>query len=230
MAQRSTSASTPAKRIPTLRAKPARREAADDSRENILQVATREFTEKGLSGARVDDIAERTNTSKRMIYYYFRSKSGLFRAVLERCYTQVRQIDESLRLDALAPEAALQELVRVSFDYHHRHPDLVRLLMSENLDLGVHIGNSPIIKQRSRTIIAMLRQLIERGVAAGAFRADLDPVDLHMAINALCFYSVSNGYTFGRIYQRDMNSPASVAAQSALVMDIIRRWCRPLSG
>ena len=55
----------------------------DRTKANILEVATHEFSEKGLSGARIDEIAERTRTSKRMIYYYFESKEGLYRAVLE---------------------------------------------------------------------------------------------------------------------------------------------------
>ena len=210
--------------MPAPRAGRASNAPADDSRENILQVATREFTEKGLSGARVDEIAERTDTSKRMIYYYFGSKNGLFRAVLERCYTHVQEIYDSLDLDALGPAEALQELVRASFDYHHKHPDLVRLLMSANLDLGVHVGKSSIIKQRSRRIIALLRRLLERGSASRALRSDLDPVDVHMSINALCFYSVSNGYTFGRIYQRDMTSHAALAARREVVVEIITRW------
>ena len=45
---------------------------------DILEVATREFAEKGLAGARIDEIAEATRTSKRMIYYYFGSKEGLY--------------------------------------------------------------------------------------------------------------------------------------------------------
>ena len=50
---------------------------------NILEVATREFSDKGLAGARIDEIAAATRTSKRMIYYYFGSKEGLYVAVLE---------------------------------------------------------------------------------------------------------------------------------------------------
>jgi AcrR family transcriptional regulator len=199
---------------------------AESSRENILAVATQEFSEKGLSGARVDEIAERTNTSKRMIYYYFRSKEGLYRAVLERCYTHVRQIDTSLDLDSLPPERALGELVRVTFDYHNAHPDFVRIVMNENIHQGAHISHVPSIKSRSRTVITMLRRLLERGVAEGKFRADIDPVELHMSISALSFFNVSNRYTFGTIFQRDLTSAAAVRAHRNVVVDIIERWCR----
>ncbi len=56
---------------------------------NILEVATAEFADKGLAGARIDEIAALTHTSKRMIYYYFGSKEGLYLAVLEEAYRRV---------------------------------------------------------------------------------------------------------------------------------------------
>ena len=58
----------------------------------ILDVATKKFAEKGLSGGRIDEIAAATNTSKRMIYYYFGSKEGLYVAVLEAAYRRMRAI------------------------------------------------------------------------------------------------------------------------------------------
>ena len=62
----------------------------DRTRAEILDVATQEFAEHGYSGARVDEIAERTRTTKRMIYYYFGSKEELYTAVLERAYAEIR--------------------------------------------------------------------------------------------------------------------------------------------
>ena len=64
----------------------------------ILKVATTEFADKGLAGARIDEIAEATSTSKRMIYYYFGSKDGLYVAVLEAAYGRMREIETNLHL------------------------------------------------------------------------------------------------------------------------------------
>ena len=50
----------------------------------ILAAARREFSAKGISGARVDAIAARAKVNKRMLYYYFESKEGLFREILRR--------------------------------------------------------------------------------------------------------------------------------------------------
>jgi AcrR family transcriptional regulator len=196
------------------------------ARADILAVATEEFAEKGLSGSRVDEIAERTNTVKRMIYYYFGSKEGLYRAVLERAYEEIRSLESQLDLDAMPPEEGLRELVRATFDYHNKHPDFVRLVMNENIHHGDHIGHLSNIKARNRTVISMLQKLIERGIAKRKFRKDLDPIDVHMSMSALCFYNVSNRYTFSKIFEKDMVSPKAVAARREIVVDMMDRWCR----
>jgi AcrR family transcriptional regulator len=203
---------------------------AEASRADILAVATREFSEKGLSGARVDEIAERTNTSKRMIYYYFGSKEGLYRAVLERCYGHIRMSESSMNLDSLPPDEALKQLVRHTFDYHNMHPDFVRLVMNENIHHGAHIGEVTSIRTRNKTVVSALRSLLERGVKAGVFRPDIQPVELHMTISALCFYNVSNRYTFSRIFEHDMTSASAVAGRRETVVDIISRWCAASPG
>ena len=91
---------------------------------DILEVATSEFANKGLSGARIDEIAAATRTSKRMIYYYFGSKEGLYIAVLEDAYRRMRAIESDLHLEDLPPEDALRRLVGFTFDHHDGNPDL----------------------------------------------------------------------------------------------------------
>jgi AcrR family transcriptional regulator len=218
-------ANSPASPSSRAKGKTGRTNNAEASRTEILSAATREFSEKGLSGARVDEIAERTKINKRMIYYYFESKDGLYRAVLERCYGHIRMSESAMDLESLSPEDALRKLVRHTFDYHSMHPDFVRLVMNENIHQGAHIGSIPSIKTRNRHVLARLRALLDRGIEAGCFRGDLDPVELHMSISALCFYNVSNRYTFSRIFERDMSSPEAVAARREVVVDMIMRWC-----
>ncbi|MAN12944.1 MAG: TetR family transcriptional regulator [Sphingomonadaceae bacterium MED-G03] len=199
---------------------------AEETRFNILEVATAEFADKGLSGARIDEIAERTNSSKRMIYYYFGSKEGLYRAVLERAYTAVREVDADNRRDDLDPDAALRDVVGVTFDYHNQHPEFVRLVMNENILRGAHVGEVPGIRERNRKVIDQLRAILARGVASGHFREGVDPVELHMTISALCFYNVSNRYTFSFGFERDMSSPKALARRRMSVIDVIESWCR----
>jgi AcrR family transcriptional regulator len=217
-------------KAPTARAKAAASDKAekapdaDHTRLDILEVATSEFAAKGLSGARIDEIAQRTHTSKRMIYYYFGSKEGLYTAVLERCYAGIREVERVPDLDVMDPAAALRTIVEVNFDHHVRNPDFVRLVMSENIAHGVHIANIQSVRTRSQMIVDTLGTLLRRGAEMGLFRKDVDAVNLHMSISALCFYNVSNRYTFSQIFEWDMTAPASVVRRRAIVVDMVMRW------
>lgn len=204
----------------------ARAIEAEETRYNILEVATAEFADKGLSGARIDEIAERTNSSKRMIYYYYGGKEGLYRAVLERAYTAVREVDADNQRDHLSADVALRDVVAATFDYHNQHPEFVRLVMNENILRGAHVGEVPGIKERNRKVIDHLRGILARGVEDRHFREGIDPVELHMTISALCFYNVSNRYTFSFGFDRDMSSPKALARRRMSVIDVIESWCR----
>ena len=202
-------------------AKPSRANDPEQTKRDIIAVATEEFAGKGLAGARIDEIAARTRTSKRMIYYYFGSKEGLYVAVLEEAYDNIRHIEHDLDVDHLSPEAALAELTRFSFDRHVENPAFVRLVCNENLLYGRFVKQSARIQALNVPAIETVRRIVERGKRDGSFRADIDPVDLHMTISALCFYNVANRHTFSTIFKADMESPAAQAARRDSVANTI---------
>jgi AcrR family transcriptional regulator len=199
---------------------------SEASKANILDVARREFADKGLSGARIDEIAERTNTSKRMIYYHFGSKEGLYRAVLEEAYTRIRETETALPIETMGAEEALKANIQLTFDYHHQHPEFVRLVMNENIHHGQFIKDVAGIERRNESVIRVLGDIIAKGLDEGVFRDGLDPIDLHMTISALCFYNVSNRYTFSEIFRRDMTSPEAVARRREQVVEVVLAACR----
>lgn len=208
----------------------ARRRRINDpegTRRNIIEVATREFAQKGYAGARVDEIAARTRTSKRMIYYYFGSKERLYLAVLEAAYSDIRRTEATLDLDRLPPERALARLAAFTFDYYTDHPEFVRLVMNENIMNGAHMARSKAIGRLNVTVIDALRRLINRGQKEGAFRRDIDPLELHMSISALGIFNVANRATFSTIFKLDMSSPRALAKRRAEVVDIVLRHVRP---
>ena len=193
---------------------------------DILEVATREFAEHGLAGGRIDAIAEAMRTSKRMIYYYFGSKEGLYIAVLEAAYRHIREAEHALHLEDLPPEDALRKLVGFTVDYQLAHPEFTRLVMTENIHRGQYLAQSKAIRQLNVPAIAGLRSVYERGVAEGVFRAGLDPVDLHMSISALAVFNVANRHTFSLIFQRDLESPAALIARRDAIVDMVVRYAR----
>jgi AcrR family transcriptional regulator len=190
----------------------------------ILDKATQEFAEKGLSGARIDEIAAATQTSKRMIYYYFGSKEGLYLAVLEESYRRMRSIEAELHLENLPPVGALRRLAAFTFDHHHSNPDFVRLVMSENMQRGQYLAQSKLIQKLNVPAISAIQKLYERGVAHGVFRTGLDPIDIHASISALTFFNVSNQHTFGLIFKRNTQTTAAVAERRENVVEMIARF------
>ncbi|MFG6402637.1 MULTISPECIES: TetR family transcriptional regulator [unclassified Microbacterium] len=194
---------------------------AERTREDILEVATDEFASNGYAGARVDEIAARTRTTKRMIYYYFESKEGLYLAVLERVYAQIRQVERGVHVDELAPSEALRTLAEATYDHHTTHEAFIQLVSIENIHRAEHLRQSEIILRENATAISLLEQVIERGVREGSFRADVDAVDVHMMISAYACFHVANRHTFAAIFHRDMLDPALQSPHRRLMGDMI---------
>lgn len=174
--------------------------------ENILRVAQEIFAKNGLSGARVDEIAAMTETSKRMVYYYFGDKEGLYRRTLEEAYRKVRQKEVDLDLYHLDPRAALERLIRFTFRHHSENPDFIRLVMIENIHHGTYLAQSATIRDMNRGAVDQLERILKRGRDEGVFRQDADPLTIHWQISAMSFFNVSNRATFSLIFGDRLNS------------------------
>jgi AcrR family transcriptional regulator len=201
-----------------------RKPDAQRTRADILAVARSEFVEHGLSGARVDAIAERTRTTKRMIYYYFGSKEGLYSAVLEQAYSGIRSAEATLALDDLDPPTALRRLIEFTFDYEDSHPDFVQLIAIENIHQAGYLKQLPTIQRVNADAIAMLDAILARGRARGVFTRACSAVDVHLMISGLCFYRVSNRHTFGLIFACDLSAPEVRERHKAMIVETIVGW------
>ncbi|HEX7885353.1 MAG TPA: TetR/AcrR family transcriptional regulator [Phenylobacterium sp.] len=200
----------------------SRAEAREQAMNQIIDVATQEFVEKGLAGARIDEIAGRS--TKRKIYYYFEGKDELYRAVLDRAYRRVRESESQVDTGKGSAADALRRLIEHDVRYHSEHPELVRLVMNENIHRAEHLKQIPGLPQSNQRVIEILRALIGRGEAEGTFREGIDPVELHMNITALSFYNVSNQFTFAHNFGIDMSSPEAIERRAKQVADIILAW------
>ena len=204
-----------------------RKNNPEKTRDNILQAAIVEFVAQGLSGARVDAIAERTHTSKRMIYYYFNSKEQLYAEVLEKLYGDIRRTETGLNLDALEPMQAIQRLVEFTFDHHDRNVDFVRIVCIENIHNGENVKQSPTIRALSQNIVETLDKLLRRGESEGIFRQGVDAIDLHLMISSFCFYRISNRHTFSEIFQIDLVDEQVKQRHKDMICDSVTRYLRP---
>jgi AcrR family transcriptional regulator len=195
--------------------------APEANRASILAAAIDEFASRGFKGASMDAIAARTHTTRALINYYFGSKEKLYIAVLERVYGDIREAEAKLELDDLAPVEAVRRIVEFTFNYYLAHEGFVRLVVAENQAKGRHLRKSHAMRTLNRPIIERLARVIARGQGEGRFRADVDPVEIHKAIAALGMFNVTNRYTFGAIFQRDMGAKGDVARRRDTVAEMI---------
>ena len=129
----------------------------EGTKRNIVDVATREFAQKGYGGARVDAIADAHAHQQAHDLLLLRRQGGLYLAVLEEAYSSIRRTEATLDLERLPPETALRTLVAFTFDYYNKHPEFVRLVMNENIMDGVHMARSKTIGKLNVTVIDALR-------------------------------------------------------------------------
>ncbi len=195
--------------------------APEANRARIVRAAIDEFAARGFKGASMDAIADRTDTTRALINYYFGSKEKVYLAVLEHVYSEIRQAEGFLDLDHLDPTAAIRRIVEFTFTYYLEHEGFVRLVVAENQARGRHFRKSKTMRSLNRPIIETLARVLARGQADGSFRADANAVEVHMAIAALGLFNVTNQYTFGAIFQIHMGAKGDVLRRRELVAEVI---------
>jgi TetR/AcrR family transcriptional regulator len=200
---------------------PQRTRDAERTRREILDVATSEFADRGFAGARVDEIAARTRTTKRMIYYYFGGKEQLFVAVLERAYAEIRAAEQEIDVEHLDAVAAIRRLAELTFDHHESHPDFLRLVSIENIHRAEHIQGAEDFAGLNTPVLDLIERILDRGRAEGAFRRDVDAIDVHMVISSFCVFRIANRHTFGAIFGRDLTDPARREHYRGMLGDLV---------
>ncbi len=194
------------------------------TREAILRAAIAEFCSNGFTGARVENISAKSGANMRLLYHYFGDKEGLYTAVLDRVYTQVRAEERRLDLGSVEPVEGMGRLIDFTFSFFARHRDYISLLNNENLLRGRFVKKSRAVRPLTLPLLATITDLLERGHKAGAFRADVDPVQLHISITALSYFHVSNRYTLSAMFGRDLGAENWMAQRRAHAQSLIMTW------
>jgi AcrR family transcriptional regulator len=208
----------------TTESRPELQRDAERTRAELLAVATEVFAESGYSGARVDEIAERTRTTKRMIYYYFGGKEQLYMAVLENAYRGIREAEQRLQVDHVDPVVAMRRLAELTFDHHLDHQAFIRLVSIENIHRGQFIRRLDSLRDLSQPATSVLDRILASGHAHGVFRDDVDALDVHMVISAYCVFQVANRYTFGFLFGVDFAEVTRRAHLRRMIGDVVVGW------
>ena len=200
----------------------------DATRARILKAAKAEFARKGLSGARVDDIAARARSNKRMLYHYFGNKEELFRITLEDAYAGIREAEAGLAIEKDDPVTALQRLVRFTWGYYIANPEFITLVNSENLHKARHIKGSQRLREMSRPFVGRMRELLKRGAEEGLFRSDLDAVQVNITIAAINYYYLTNRFTGSIVFERNLMDKQALEERLTFnIKTVLRAICTP---
>lgn len=199
------------------------------SRARILKVALSEFSAKGYSGARIDQLALRAKVNIRMIYHYFGGKEKLYIAVLEQTLAQLRIDETRLDFSDLAPLDGLMQLFAFIDKHFTHHPELMNLLSFENLHRARFIKKSNLIPVMASPVIALLQNLLQRGAEDGSVRAGIDPLHLYVTLVSLAYFHKSNAYTLSWIFDTDLQQPAWQSAHRQQTQHMLLRFLDPTS-
>src|SRR6476619_7857326 len=191
-------------------AKAPQKRNADATRTKILQAALTEFSERGLPEASTDAIAERCGVNKRMIYYYFGSKEGLYLSALESVFEKLVALENKIEVEHLEPAAAIEAIINLKIDYYLENPHFVSFLSMENFYNARHLRKSKKLAMFRATLTDLITGILKRGQRSGQFRADVEPVDFYVSMCALCIMYFSNQHTFGVIFEREMMTRANL--------------------
>ena len=185
-------------------ASPKTRRDADGTRARLLKVGIAEFSAKGYSGARIDAIADRAKVNIRMIYHYFGGKENLYIEVLEQTLAKLRAEELKLDFSSVAALDGLMQLFDFIDGHFTAHPELMKLLSSENLNKARFMKKSTLIPVMATPVINLLQRLLQQGEADRTVRAGIDPLHLYVTMVSLAYFHKSNAHTLSRIFETDL--------------------------
>jgi AcrR family transcriptional regulator len=203
---------------------------ADATRAKILQASLAEFSDHGLAAASTDDIAERCGVNKRMIYYYFGSKEGLYLAALESVFERLVALEKEIEVEHLDPPAAIEALINLKIDYYIENPHFISFLSMENFYKARYLRKSRKLKSFKTPLTEVIARILERGQRSGHFRHNVDPVDFYVSLCALCIMYFSNQHALGAIFGRDMTTLASIERRRRTVVDFVLSYLQMLDA
>ena len=182
--------------IPT----PARKKSRQD---DVYAAAARLFAEKGYHATRIQDIADELGMLKGSLYYYFNSKEDLLIKITEghigRIYHAIKAIVETRYPSKQKLLLAIDEHLRMYLENVH----VYMIFAKENLE-GIDPKLAALVRDMNRTYQDLWVQVLQEGIDAGDFRADLNPHLIMRAILAMCNYTSAWYKPTGEISVREL--------------------------
>lgn len=189
------------------------------ARTALLAAAERIFAERGLAGARIEQIAAAAGVNKALLYYYFESKENLHQAVLENLLEQFSASVREPLADRRHPRAAVFSYVERHFAFLRAHPNYPALLQRHLMSGGP--GLRSVVARYLRPLYRRLGELLRAGKRRGEFR-NVDIDNAVVSLVALTVFYFAAAPVLSQVFERDLYDSRRVAARQQAVMDFIR--------
>jgi len=185
----------------------------------ILEAAERIFGDEGLEGARTEAIAAAAGVNKALLYYYFRSKDGLYRAVLEGYLADFnRQALEVLSSEGSA-RSLLLRYINLHFDFigaHRHHGPLFQRMQMADEKTWVRVA-----REHGLPRLKALLKVIERGMRTGEFRR-MDINHAAISLVSLIVFYFSSAPVLRAVSGIDAYAKANLARRKEEVLKFVR--------
>lgn len=206
---------------------------AASSRDRLLAAAAREFSARGYDGASVDRIARTARLNKAMIYYHFKNKAGLYRAIVRDVFESVRVAADDVARSTQPPEEKLRVFIRTIATVAGTRPHFPALWLRE-FSLGARHVDDGTLKVMGQ-VVTVLARILAEGHEAGRFRR-VNPLVLHLGIVAPILLFLVSEDARRRLMQTDMPGAAGLTLDQIVdqvtesTLGSLRQGSRCVSG
>ena len=189
----------------------------------ILAAAETEFSQKGLAGARVDNIARISGFNKNMIYQYYQSKEKLYETVIYNEYSKLSELENVIIEKDLGYKEKIQTIVREYFLFLKSNPNFVRLIMWENLNEAKYIEASGALNIKD-PMLKMLKNIVENGKGEKIFNKSADEKQVLISLITGAFSYFSNMYTLSKVIHIDLENDETMNERIKIVTDSVLNY------
>ena len=190
-----------------------------NARAALLGAAERLFAERGLAGARTEEIAATAKVNKALLHYYFDTKDKLHRAVLENLLEEFLTSVRPALSDPATPRAALFAYVERHFRFLREHPNYPRLFQRELMSGGPALRT--LVRRYLRPVYDGLGRILRAGIRRGDFRR-VDVDNTVVSLIALTVFYFAAAPVLSQIFGRDVYEERLVTARQRAVEDFVR--------
>jgi AcrR family transcriptional regulator len=223
---RTSKASRPRKAAPARRKREFKPRDAEVAQKALLEAAMIEFSQFGLEGANIERIAKACDLNKRMVYYYFGTKEGLYLRTLEHAFRSIREAERRIPVSLDKPLESLMTAIDAIFKYYVENPVFVSLISMENLSGGEYAAKIMDDQLSSAFTVGLFKRIIDAGVSAGIFRRGINTSDLYLSLASLGFMYVANRHTLRITFNRNVSEGSEIEIRRRIIHEMILNFVK----